>query len=74
MRKIVLEDLILKAKRRMLKRILEEITLRAEQLGEDDVYEEVNTDFVLSHLIDLPDAGDCEDFWGTEGWQENFGI
>lgn len=29
---------------------------------------------LLQELVDFCDQLDCEDFLGTEGWRENFGI
>ena len=71
---IVLEDLTLKAKRKMLKDVMAFIKDRVDGFEDDPDYEEENTDFVLQGLINMLDEGDGYDFWGTEGWRENSGI
>jgi hypothetical protein len=66
---IILEDMTWKAKRKLLKTILKGI----EEFDAQCMDEEI-TDYILLPLLDMLDQSDCEDAWGTEGWQHAFGV
>lgn len=67
---IVLEDMKLPAKIKLLDKILKGIDAHVENTGKD----EECLDYMLSGLIDYLDTYGDDDFWGTEGWQHAFGV
>lgn len=66
---IILEDMTWKAKRKLLKSILEGITSFDKQCDDEEM-----TDYILVPILEMLDQGDGDDAWGTEGWQHAFGV
>jgi len=66
---IDLEDMTYKAKRKLLKKILDGISEFEQQCDDEPV-----TDGILIELLEVLDRTSADDFWGTEGWQHAFGV
>ena len=67
---IILDDLTLKAKKKLFTSIMQISKLVVEDSYSDTEYAEENLDWILGQLLDVMDAGDGYDFWGSEGWKE----